>query len=74
MPTTEKISEYLSQMPELYQAEVLHYVEFLWQKLQHQDRDKDDLLWQELSLASALRDMDEADEVTYTVDDLKKKF
>jgi hypothetical protein len=74
MATVEKISEYLSHMPAPYQAEVLHYVEFLWSKLQKQDRDRDDLLWQELSLASALRDMDETDEVTYNVDDLKEKF
>jgi hypothetical protein len=74
MPTLERVSEYLSQMPAPYQAEVLHYVEFLWHKLQAQGREKDDLLWQELSLASALRDMDEVDEVTYTKDELKEKF
>jgi hypothetical protein len=74
MPAVEKIREYLSQMPAPYQAEVLHYVEFLWGKLQDQGRDRDDLLWQELSLASALRDMDEEDEVTYNIDDLKEKF
>jgi hypothetical protein len=74
MPTVEKISEYLSKMPAPYQAEVLHYVEYLWQKLQDQGSDNEDLLWQEFSLASALRDMDEADEVTYTIDDLKEKF
>ena len=74
MPTIEKISEYLTQMPEPYQAEVLNYVEYLWGKLRDQDREQDDLSWQELSLASALRDMDEADEVTYSVNDLKEKF
>ena len=72
MLVTEKISEYLSMMPDPYQTEVLHYVEFLWHKLQ--ERDKDDRLWQEFSLASALRGTDEADEVTYTMDDLKEKF
>jgi len=74
MPAIEKIDEYLAQMPAPLQAEVLHYVEFLWGKLQSVERDKDDLLWQELSLASALRDLDEADEVTYSIDDLKEKF
>lgn len=74
MPTVEKISEYLSKMPDPYQAEVLHHVEYLWRKLQDQGLDKEDQLWQEFSLASALRDMDEADEVTYTYDDLKEKF
>lgn len=74
MPTVEKISEYLSKMPDPYQAEVLHYVEYLWQKLQEQGRDTEEILWQEFSLASALRDMDEAKEVTYTMDDLKEKF
>jgi predicted DNA-binding antitoxin AbrB/MazE fold protein len=34
----------------------------------------DDIWWQEFSLTSALRDMDEADEVTYTLDDLQEKF
>lgn len=73
MPTVEKkIGEYISQMPAPYQAEVLHYVEFLWNKLQ--GRENDDLVWQELSLASALRDMDEAEETTYTVDDLRERF
>jgi hypothetical protein len=74
MPTVEKISEYVAKMPDPYQAEVLHYVEYLWSKLQSQERDPDDLLWQEFSLASALRDMDEVDEVTYTKDDLKEIF
>jgi hypothetical protein len=74
MPTVEKISEYLSKMPDPYQAEVLHYVEYLWAKLQGQERDLEDLAWQEFSLASALRDMDEANEVTYTKDDLKEIF
>lgn len=71
MPASEKISQYLAQMPEPYQAQVLSYVEFLWGKLQNQERDNDDLVWQELSLASALRGMDEADEVTYNLNDLK---
>jgi hypothetical protein len=74
MPTVEKISEYISKMPNPYQVEVLHYVEYLWQKLQTQGGDEEDILWQRYSLASALRDMDEADEVTYTIDDLKEKF
>jgi hypothetical protein len=30
--------------------------------------------WQEFALASALRDMEEADEEIYTVDDLKENF
>ena len=34
----------------------------------------DDLLWQELSLSSALRDMDEADEAMYATNDLKERF
>jgi len=74
MPTVEKISEYLAKMPDPYQAEVLHYVEYLWQKFQGQGLDKEDRAWQEFSLASALRDMDEADEVTYTLKDLKEKL
>ena len=74
MPTVEKISEYLAKMPDPYQAEVLHYVEYLWQKFQGQGLNKEDQAWQEFSLASALRDMDEADEVTYTRKDLKEKF
>lgn len=30
--------------------------------------------WQELSLLSALRDLDEEEEVTYSTDDLKERF
>ena len=74
MPTIEKISEYLTHMPEPYQDEVLNYVEYLWSKLRDSSREQDDLSWQELSLASALRDMDESNEVTYSLDDLKEKF
>lgn len=74
MSTVERIYEYLSKMPDPYQAEALHYVEYLWLKLQIQGRNQEDIAWQEFSLASALRDMDDADEVTYTLDDLKETF
>jgi hypothetical protein len=74
MPTVDKISEYLAKMPDPYQTEVLHFVEYLWQKMQDQGQDKEDLSWQEFALASALRDMDEDDEVTYSLDDLKEIF
>lgn len=73
MAVAEKVREYLEKMPAPYQAHVLQYVEYLWGKLQDSPGDED-TQWQQFALASALIDMEERDEVTYTVGDLEERF
>jgi hypothetical protein len=40
--------------------------------LQKREQNKEERLWQEFALGSALRDMEEKDEEIYTIEDLKK--
>lgn len=73
MVVADQVRAYLEKLPPPLQAEVLHYVEFLWERFQSaaEDEDQD---WQRFSLASALRDMDMADEMTYRLEDLEERF
>ena len=70
----EKINEYIQQLPESSQYEVLNFAEFLLSKItkiEPSSRYKFD--WNEFSLSMALRDIEE-DFPIYTLSDLKEVF
>jgi hypothetical protein len=68
MVLSEKILEYIQNLPPSFQEEVLDYLEFLLAKAEREDKE-----WSRLSLASAMRGMEDEPEI-YTVADLKVKY
>lgn len=68
MVLNEKIQEYIRKLPELLQEEMLDYLEFLLVKANREDNE-----WSRLSLASAMRGMEDEPDF-YTLSDLKVKY
>jgi hypothetical protein len=69
MSLVETIIRHLQKLPEVEQAEVLNFVEYLQAKVRKQEN-KD---WSDLSLSSAMRGM-EYEETPYSQEDLKESF
>lgn len=69
MDLAETIIKYLQELPPSKQAEVLDFVEHLRSRAEKQEN-KD---WTGLSLASAMRGMED-EQTPYTLDDLKESF
>lgn len=74
MDLTEKINERLHRMPTHIQAEVLNYAEYLLAKAGSRDGRGEEDDWSRLSLASAMRGLEEEDGPEYTTDDLEERF
>ncbi len=74
MLVTEKIHKNVQRLPEIFQAEVLDFVEYLLTKSERDAVRQDELGWSDFSLSSAMRGMEEEDTPSYTVDDLKVVF
>jgi hypothetical protein len=74
MIVADKIHHRVLKLPEPLQAEVLDFVEFLLLKTEPDISDGDELDWSNLSLALAMRGMEDEDEPTYTLEDLKELF
>ena len=70
MTTAERIHEQVQKLPEPLQVETLDFIEFL---MQHQSVRKEDLSWSHLSLAAAMREIEEED-VIYDESDLKERW
>ena len=68
MVLSEKIQEYIQKLPPSFQEELFDYLEFLLAKAEREDRE-----WSRLSLASAMRGMEDEPEL-YTLADLKDKY
>ena len=68
MVLNEKIQEYIRKLPQSLQEEMIDYLEFLLVKAQREDNE-----WSSLSLASALRGMENEPDL-YTLSDLKVKY
>jgi hypothetical protein len=68
MVLNEKIQEYIRKLPPSFQEEILDYLEFLLAKAEHEDKE-----WSRLSLASAMRGMED-EPGFYTLADLKVKY
>jgi hypothetical protein len=69
MSLVETIIRHLQKLPEVEQAEVLNFVEYLQAKVRKQEN-KD---WSDLSLSSAMRGMED-EETPYSQEDLKESF
>ena len=74
MAVAERIQWYLDKLPPKLQAQVLDFVEYLWAKSGRETFQEDDHGWSNISLALALRDMDEQDAPDYSPADLKEVF
>ena len=73
MSDIEKLIHTVEQLSTDLQAEVLHYAEYLWHKAQGANDDAESNEWSALSLAAALRGMENED-TDYTLADLKERF
>ena len=71
MTTAERIHEQVQRLPEPLQAEALDFIEFL---MQRQSVRKEDLDWFHLSLATAMRDIEDEDVPIYDESDLKERW
>ena len=70
MPIAEKIHQSVQRLPANVQAEVLDFIEYLLAKTERQE-ERD---WSDLSLASAMRGMEEEETPLYTSADLRIIF
>ncbi len=70
MAITEKIQQHVQKLPASFQAEVLDFVEYLLAKV----RQREEGDWSDLSLAFAMRGMEDETTPIYTTADLKVVF
>lgn len=69
MSLAEKIIQNLKILPESKQLEVLDLVEYLREKIERQENTD----WSDLSLSSAMREMED-EKPPYSLNDLKEAF
>lgn len=74
MSTIERINQHVQKLPEPFLSEVLHFIEFLMTKPVPQNSRQEDLEWSRLSLAAAMRGMENEDEPAYDESDLKEAW
>ncbi len=74
MLAVESIQQYVQQLPRPLQAEVLDFVEYLLSKVEREANQQDESDWPGLSLAYAMRGMEDEVTPTYTTADLKVAF
>lgn len=67
MAILEQIQEKVKRLPDPTQHEVLNFVDYLL----HRSR-QEDVLWSKLSLRWALQGLEDDDEPTYTLQDVKE--
>lgn len=72
MTTAQAILERLKDLPDSAQQEVLDFVKFL-ESRRSELAQEEDVAWSDLSLASAMRGMED-EETPYTLADLKESF
>ena len=69
----EKIYSNAQQLPVSLQVEALNYIEYLLFKAA-QETEESDAAWARLSLAAAMRGMEDEDGPEYTLADLRETF
>jgi len=74
MLISEKIQENVQRLPEIFQVEVLDFVEYLLTKSEREAMRQDNLEWSDFSLVSAMRGMEDEDVPLYSVADIKVVF
>lgn len=70
MVVEERIQQHIQRLPVSLQAEVLDFVEYLVAKTERQEKAE----WSMLSIAFAMRGMEDETEAVYTAADLKDVF
>jgi hypothetical protein len=71
MSAVERIQQYVQRLPQRLQAEVLDFVEYLLTKVEREAAQPEEMDWSPLSLAFAMRGMEDEDVPAYSVEDLK---
>ena len=77
MTTVEKISQQSRNLPEIYQAEVLDFVEFLSNKAKAKkgrESQLEEQEWFKFSLTQAMQGLEDEEMPTYTNADLIEKW
>ncbi len=74
MSAVERIQEYIQKLPKRLQVEVLDFVEFLLARAEREADQPQEADWMRLSLASAMRGMEDESTPVYTLEDLKVVF
>ena len=74
MAIIDQIQQRVQQLPITSQAEVLDFVEYLLTKTNRETAREEEEHWNELSLATAMRGIEDEDGQIYTTDDLKVIF
>ena len=73
MTTLDSIHQYAQMLPDSLQQEVLDFERFLlFKREQEMTPEQEEIELSKFSLASAMRDMEDEDSPTYTIDDLKE--
>lgn len=74
MVITEIIQQHVERLPASFQAEVLDFVEYLLAKAEREILRREERAWSDLSLAFAMRGMEDEDTPVYATSDLKVVF
>ena len=74
MIVTDKIQEYVQRLPAPLQSEVLDFIEYLLSKAGRDIPRRESESWSDSSLSSTLRGMENEENPSYTVADLKVLF
>ncbi|MFB6248390.1 MAG: DUF2281 domain-containing protein [Salinibacter sp.] len=74
MNVVEKINRQVQRLPERTQVEVLDFVEYLITKTEREQGRGEDQDWTQLSLASAMRNIEGETDAEYTEEDLEERF
>jgi hypothetical protein len=74
MVVAEKIQQYVQKLPAPFQSEVLDFVQYLLAKVEQETGNREEKAWSALSLAYAMRNMEEENHPIYTLSDLKVTF
>ena len=75
MTIVEQIHLQVQTLPENFQREALHFVEFLALKTrQGEEGSEEDQEWSDFSLTMAMRGMEEEEGAEYSLEDLKEIF
>ena len=72
MEVAEKIQQYILKLPQPLQAEVLDFAAYLLSKVERETEEEMD--WSTLSIASAMRGMEDEPTPSYSITDLKVVF
>ena len=73
MNMSKEISEHVEKLPEVLQAKVLDFVEYLESKISRDNKRGVEDDWSQLSLSFAMRGMEDECS-TYSIDDVKEKL